>query len=75
MPAHYDRSLLRKIAITKGHYRPADVARELGIGRMTAWRLWEGVGKPGPETMAAVQAEYGMPAAALLIPVLEESAS
>lgn len=74
MPIQYDRTLLRKIAITKGHYRPADVARELGLGQMTAWRLWKGQGKPGPETVAAVETAYGIPATALLIPVTEQAA-
>ena len=73
MSAQYDRTLLRTVAATKGHHRPADVARELGIGPMAAWRLWNGVGKPSPDTAAAAQDQYGIPLAALLIPVTEQA--
>ncbi|WP_424862138.1 XRE family transcriptional regulator [Streptomyces sp. MMS24-I29] len=68
MPVLYDRTLLRTAATAVGHRRPAAVARALRLHPMTAWRLWNGRGRPGPETTAAVQAAYGIPAAALLIP-------
>lgn len=68
MPARYDRTALRALATTHGHARPDHLARALGIGRMTAWRLWNGHGRPAAETAAAVQTAYGLPAAALLIP-------
>lgn len=74
MPVKYDRTLLRDVATAKTHGKPADVARALNLGRMTAWRLWNGVGRPDTETAAAVQAAYGIPAAALLIPQTEQGA-
>ncbi|MDX3214536.1 XRE family transcriptional regulator [Streptomyces sp. ME02-6991-2B] len=73
MPTRYDRTALRTLATAHGHQRPDHLARALGLGRMTAWRLWTGTGRPSAETAAAVQAAYGIPAAALLIPEAQQA--
>ncbi|MGW0134864.1 helix-turn-helix domain-containing protein [Streptomyces sp. NPDC003299] len=65
----YDRALLRRAAKGTGDKTPADVARRLGVGRMAAWRLWNGHGAPSATTAAAVERAYGVPATALVKPL------
>ncbi|HLU96502.1 MAG TPA: hypothetical protein VKZ89_06660 [Thermobifida alba] len=64
----YDRTLLRRAAKGTGDNTPADVARRLGVGRMAAWRLWNGHGAPSAATAAAVERAYDVPASALVKP-------
>ncbi|MGW3511213.1 XRE family transcriptional regulator [Streptomyces sp. NPDC000994] len=67
----YDRALLRRAARGTGDKTPAAVARRIGVGRMAAWRLWNGHGTPAATTAAAVERAYGIPATALVKPLTE----
>jgi transcriptional regulator with XRE-family HTH domain len=67
----YDRTLLRLAAQGTGDKNPAAVARRLNVGRMAAWRLWNGHGTPAATTAAAAERAYGIPATALVKPLNE----
>lgn len=64
----YDRTALRAAAEQRGDINSNRVAIRLGLSRMTAHRLWNGIGAPSAEVTAAVQEEYGLPARDLLTP-------
>ncbi|MBZ6258165.1 hypothetical protein KVH22_21855 [Streptomyces olivaceus] len=68
----YDRTLLRNAARGTGDKTAADVARRLNVGRMAAWRLWNGHGTPAATTAAAAERAYGVPASALVQPLAVE---
>ncbi|MYV44966.1 helix-turn-helix transcriptional regulator [Streptomyces sp. SID2888] len=65
----YDRTLLRRATEAAGDKSSGAVARRLGVGRMTAWRLLNGHGRPDIDTAAAVERIYGLPTAALTRPI------
>ncbi|MFF8095721.1 XRE family transcriptional regulator [Streptomyces sp. NPDC016675] len=67
----YDRTLLRNAAQGIGDKTAADVARRLNVGRMAAWRLWNGHGAPATTTAAAAERAYSVPASALVKPLEE----
>lgn len=67
----YDRALLRAAARDKGDRTPTDLSRRLMVAPVTAWRLWNGVTAPSAAIVAAVDATYGVPAAALLRPATD----
>lgn len=69
----YDRTLLRRAARRVGDTSAGDVARRLGVGRMTAWRLLTGHGQPSLDTAAAVEHVYGIPISALRRPLNAEA--
>ncbi|MFK0069717.1 XRE family transcriptional regulator [Streptomyces sp. NPDC091046] len=69
----YDRTLLRNAAQGTGDKNASAVARRIGVGRMAAWRLWNGHGAPAATTAAAVERAYGVPASALVKPLPEET--
>lgn len=65
----YDRTTLRALAEAAGIANSNQLATRLNLPRNTAWRLWEGKTAPSLEVAAAVQREFELPLAALLIPV------
>ncbi|WP_405561883.1 XRE family transcriptional regulator [Streptomyces sp. NBC_01180] len=64
--SQYDRALLRAAARDKGDRTPTDLSRRLMVAPATGWRLWNGHTAPSAALVAAVDAAYGVPAAALL---------
>ncbi|MES9554816.1 MULTISPECIES: XRE family transcriptional regulator [unclassified Streptomyces] len=62
----YDRRTLLSAAHGRGDEHYEQMGHRLGISRATAWRLWNGRGKPSADTAAAVQREYGLGAGQLI---------
>jgi transcriptional regulator with XRE-family HTH domain len=63
----YDRTALREAAARRGDTNSNRVAIRLGVGRMTAHRLWNGTAAPSAAVAAAVHRAYKVPTKALLI--------
>lgn len=70
----YDRTILREAAKTAPKRLRAANANQLatvlanhGVGRMTAYRLWNGDAEPSRDTAGTVCRLYRIPEAALLI--------
>ncbi|MGW1158469.1 XRE family transcriptional regulator [Streptomyces sp. NPDC002519] len=64
----YDRTALQRAAEAAGQPNSWQMADRLGIGKMTAWRLWHGHGAPSVQTAVRVELVYSVPMAALLKP-------
>lgn len=64
----YDRTALRAAAERKGDTNANRLATRLGVGRMTAHRLWNGTAAPSGQVAAAVHRVYRVKPADLLIP-------
>lgn len=70
----FDRATLRAAAGQLGDTTPDAMRRRLRddhgihIGRMTAWRLWNGAAVPSTTTAVAVETAYGVQARDLLVP-------
>lgn len=67
----YDRTILRAAAAKRGDTNANRVAVRLGIGRMTAHRLWHGTATPNGETAAAVHRIYRVRPDDLLVPAAD----
>jgi hypothetical protein len=67
MPTTYDRTALREAASRRGDINANRVARTLGCGRETAYRLWRGQGRPSAPLAAEVQRAYRVPLQKLLV--------
>lgn len=63
----YDRTKLREAAGERRVDNPNQLATYLGIGRMTAYRLWNGVGEPNRRTEGIVRNKLGLDLGDLLI--------
>lgn len=70
----YDRTALRTVAIANGDAHYVDLANRLRVAPATAWRLWTGKTAPSARVAAAVEAAYGLSAAALLKPAAVDDA-
>lgn len=64
----YDRTTLIDAAVAAGIENPNQLAIRLGVGRMTAHRLWNGTAAPTATVAATVRAELGVDVADLLVP-------
>lgn len=70
MAAMFDRTTLRAAAERRGDTNPNQMAATLGalgVGRMTAYRLWDGTAEPTRETATAVYDAYRVREADLLV--------
>jgi hypothetical protein len=70
----YDRSKLHAAAAAAGIKNPNQLADWLNLPRVTAWRLWNGIGKPGDGTTDAVEAKCGLARADLILPATPAAA-
>ncbi|MFF4752687.1 hypothetical protein ACWD5R_11275 [Streptomyces sp. NPDC002514] len=70
----YDRTALRAAARSAGHKNSRQMSLALGVGEMTGWRLWHGVGGVSASTAERVQVNYHLPVTVLRIPAEQAEA-